>query len=290
MAIKSVAHGVSAEKARVVAGICLVNYLITCIIIAIYAFTEQRLIAINARNDKPTKLGSWCVMTINPEIRNIAIAILVFFSDPQAIFATSVLQVDVDYLLNEAILIFEGDVLSSEAKWNHDKTNIATFVTFRVKDVIKGETQSATVTVMFSGGTVGETGLQVSEMVYPAVGENGIYFLENPGQQLVNPMVGWGQGHFRVMKDSNGMERILTEGGAPVLSLDVAVLSDMDGGNAGKPSISPFSHGVARGVRTGKRDDALSTAMNKKQFKDTLKARLAAMKSNSKYKHGSVGK
>lgn len=229
-------------------------------------------------------------MRINPKLKNIAIAIIVFFYASQALFATTVLQVDVDFLLNEAILIFEGEVISSEAKWSHDKTNIATFVTFRVKEVIKGETQSSTVTVIFAGGTVGETGLQVSAMVYPVVGENGIYFLENPGQQLVNPMVGWGQGHFRIKKDSNGKERILTEGGAPVLSLDIAVLNDMDRGNAGKPSISPFSHGVARGVRTGKRDDALSTAINKKQFKDTLKARLAAMKPNLKSKHGSAGK
>jgi hypothetical protein len=214
----------------------------------------------------------------------------VFLFVPKAIFATTVLQVDVDYLLNEAILIFEGEVLSSEAKWNHDKTSIVTFVTFSVKNIVKGETQASTVTVMFSGGTVGETGLQVSAMVYPAVGENGIYFLENPGQQLVNPLVGWGQGHFRVKKDSNGIERILTEGGAPVLSLDVAELNDFNRDNAGKPSISPFSHGVARGVRTGKHDDALSTAMDKKQFKDALKSRLAAMMSNSRSRHGSAVK
>ena len=229
-------------------------------------------------------------MTINPKLKHIAIAVLFFFSAPQVIFATTVLQVDVDFLLNKAMLIFEGEVVSSEAKWNRDKTNITTFITFRVKDLIKGETRSSTVILGFSGGTVGETGLQVSAMVYPSVGENGIYFLENPGQQLVNPLVGWGQGHFRVKKDSNGMERIFTEGGAPVLSLDVAVMNGADRGNARKPSILPFSHGVARGVRTGKRDDALSTAMEKKQFKDTLKARLAAVMSKAKSKPGTTGK
>jgi hypothetical protein len=127
-------------------------------------------------------------------------------------------------------------------------------------------------------------------MVYPSVGEKGIYFFENPGRQLVNPLVGWGQGHFRVKKDSNGMERIVTEGGAPVLSLDVAGMNGADRGNARKPPISPFSHGVAKGVRTGRRDDALSTAMEKKQFKDTLKARLATVKSNEKSTSGSTGK
>ena len=71
-------------------------------------------------------------MTINLKLKHIAIAILVFFSSPQALFATTVLQVDVDFLLNKAMLIFEGAVVSSEAKWNRDKTSIATFITFRV--------------------------------------------------------------------------------------------------------------------------------------------------------------
>jgi len=229
-------------------------------------------------------------MAINPKSKHIAIAVLVFFSMPQALFATTVLQVDVDFLLNKAMLIFEGEVVSSQAKWNQDKTNITTFITFRVKDVIKGEIQSSTVVLGFLGGIVGETGLQVSAMVYPPVGETGIYFFENPGRQLVNPLVGWGQGHFRVKKDSHGMERILTEGGVPVLGLDVAVMNGADRSNAGKSSISPFSQGVARGVRTGKRNDALSTAMEKKLFKDTLKARLAAVKSNAKSRTGTTGK
>jgi len=229
-------------------------------------------------------------MTKKPKLKHIAILIVVFFSVPQALFATTVLQVDVDFLLNKAILIFEGEVVSSEAKWNRDKTNITTFITFRVKDIIKGEPRSSRVMLGFAGGTVGEIGLQVSAMVYPPVGENGIYFFENPGQQLVNPLVGWGQGHFLVKKDGNGMERILTEGGAPVLSLDVTVMNGTDRSNARKPPILSFSHGVARGVRTGKRDDALSTAMEKKQFKDTLKARLATVKLNAKSTLGSTGK
>ncbi|MGD8875279.1 MAG: hypothetical protein PVH38_09035 [Gammaproteobacteria bacterium] len=229
-------------------------------------------------------------MTINPKLKYIAIAILVFFSAPQTIFATTVLHIDVDFLLNKAMLIFEGEVVSSEARWDRNNTSITTFITFRVKDIIKGEHQSLTVTVGFLGGTVGETGLEVSTMVYPPVGENGIYFLENPGQQLVNPLVGWGQGHFRVKKDSNGMERILTEGGDPVLGLDVAVMNGADSGNTKKPSISLFSHGVARGVRTGKHGDALSAAMEKRQFKDALKARLAKLKSNSKSTRESSGK
>ena len=228
-------------------------------------------------------------MTINPKLKHIAMAILVFFSAPQLVFATTVLQVDMDFLLNEAMLIFEGEVVSSEAKWNDDKTSITTFTTFRVDEVIKGEIQYSTLTLEFSGGTVGETGLHVSAMVYPPVGENGIYFIENPGLRLVNPLVGWGQGHFRIQKDSNGRGRVFTEEGAPVLSLDFTAMNGAGGINAGIPSTLPFSHGVARGVRTGTRDQPMSSAMEKRQFKDALKARLAIIKSKAKPLPGSAG-
>ena len=228
-------------------------------------------------------------MRMNQTLKNIAMAVLVFVSAPQPVFATTVLQVDVDFLLNEAMLIFEGEVVASEAKWNYDKTSITTFTTFRVNEVIKGEIQYSTLTLEFSGGTVGEIGLHVSAMVYPPVGENGIYFIENSGMRLVNPLVGWGQGHFRITQDSNGLGRVLTEGGDPVLSLDFAAMNGAGMPNAGIASTLPLSHGVARGVSTGTRGEPASTAMEKGQFKNALKARLATIESKAKSLPGSAG-
>ncbi|MGB5440882.1 MAG: hypothetical protein WBN90_14695 [Gammaproteobacteria bacterium] len=227
-------------------------------------------------------------MTINKKLNRIAMTILVFVSVPQIVFASTVLQVDVDYLLNNAKLIFEGEVVSSKAKWNYDKTSITTFTTFRVDEVIKGEIQDSTLTLEFSGGTVGETGLHVSAMVYPPVGETGIYFIENPGMQLANPLVGWGQGHFRIEKDSNAMGRVFTEDGSPVLSLDFTSMNGAVEINAGPTSALPFSHGVARGVWTGTRDVPMSTVMEKRQFKDALKARLANIRSKAESTSGSA--
>lgn len=197
--------------------------------------------------------------------------LLVLFSTPQALLATSILQVDVDALLEDARYVVEGEVIASEARWNEDKTRIATHVTIRIKDVVKGNERPATMTVSFSGGVVGDNGLHVSGMVYPAVGETGIYFLNNPAQRYVNPLVGWGQGHFRVSKDSNGVERILTERGVPVLAIDDAQASDQQG----KSGKIPLSKGVARGIRTGKAGDALTNAMEKSQFKAALKSRMS---------------
>lgn len=229
-------------------------------------------------------------MTINSKCKFIATAILIFFSTQQALFASTVLEVDVDYLLDKAKLIFEGEVVSSEAKWTQDKTSILTFITFKVKDVIKGNISSPNITLRFAGGTVGEIGLQISGMVYPTVGENGIYFFENPDTQMINPLVGWGQGHFRIKKDNKGVERVLTEGDTPVLGLDIAGTNATKKNGTSKPSVIPFSHGVARGVRTNNRKDAMHTAMQKKIFKDTLKARMSATSSKANSKPLTTGK
>ncbi len=80
------------------------------------------------------------LMAINRKFQLIVTAMLVFVMAPKLVFATTVLQVDMDYLLDEAALIFEGEVISSEARWNQDKTGITTFTTFRVNEIIKGET------------------------------------------------------------------------------------------------------------------------------------------------------
>lgn len=213
-------------------------------------------------------------MAVVSGFRQWAIALLLLACAPRALYATTVLHIDVDFLLTKAALIVEGEVISSEARWNADKSRITTFITFRVNDTIKGEPGSSTISLEFAGGTVGDTTLQVSGMTYPTVGDKGIYFFEDPGQSLVNPLLGWGQGHFRIKSDSRGDERVLTESNAPVMALEEDAASSRRSASATPEE--PFSRGVAKGIRAGKHDDARSSAMDKKAFKDSLKARLTA--------------
>jgi hypothetical protein len=194
---------------------------------------------------------------------------------PQWLHATTVLQVDMEQLLNDAAVIFEGEVIASEAKWNVDNSYISTWVTFRVDDVLKGELPSATITQSFAGGTVDGTTLQVSGMVYPQVGEMGIYFIENPERQQVNPIVGWSQGHFKVKKDEYGVERMLTESDDPIQGIQGGLVNDKRAQNG--PAL-PFSEGTALGLRLGKPQDALNTAIDKKGFKDALRLRLSLIR------------
>ena len=44
-------------------------------------------------------------------------------------------------------------------------------------------------------------GLVITDMRMPEIGESGIYFIETLGQQQVHPLIGWQQGHYRVIID-----------------------------------------------------------------------------------------
>jgi hypothetical protein len=218
------------------------------------------------------------VKTMTLTIKPVVALVLLFLSLPQVLHATSVLQVDMEQLLNDAAVIFEGEVIASEAKWNADNTYVSTWVTFRVDDVLKGELPSATIIQSFAGGTVGDTTLEVSGMVYPQVGETGIYFIENPDRQQVNPIVGWSQGHFKVKKDKQGKERMLTESDDPIQGIEDVSPANNRGKSAQNESALPLSKGAALGLRVGKSQDALDTAIDKKDFKNALRLRLSLIK------------
>ena len=167
--------------------------------------------------------------------------------------------------------------MQSKAAWNEERSAIFTNIRFRVIDVIKGEQEGEFISLKYAGGIVGDQDMRVSSMVYPQPGERGIYFIESKTQQLINPMVGWGQGHFVLALDSSGTERVLTEGRKKVLSLSAPELPQAANASArSRPAGEPseFSHGVARGIVTEEDGSAVTTAMDKKRFKQALRERL----------------
>ena len=214
--------------------------------------------------------------------------------------ASTILQVDVQYMLEHTELIFEGEVVSSQSAIDANNT-IVTRITFRIDDLIKGQTPTNTLTLNFAGGIVGQQGMHVSAMVYPKLGERGIYFVESSDNNLVNPLVGWGQGHFLLEQDGSGEDRLLTEQGLPVVSMTIdasgetpqsvgqtthrhqtASSEPVDNANENQqlqqmiPS-SPFSHGVARGLSVGDHAANKAQAISKASFKRQLRAALQKM-------------
>ncbi|MBT8149702.1 MAG: hypothetical protein KJO24_07210 [Gammaproteobacteria bacterium] len=194
--------------------------------------------------------------------------------------ATTIMQVDVDYLLQHAALVIEAEVINRQAKLHSDQRTIYTRVTFRIHEIIKGEYTRPTITLDYAGGTIGERGTVVSAMVYPNPGERGIYFFESPQRRLINPMVGWGQGHFIIERDSNGEDRLFTESKLPVVRVDPPATAKRNKKQPTDPATAlpapskAYSHGVAIGIQVGERTMPKSQAMGTAVFLRTLRQRL----------------
>ena len=80
-------------------------------------------------------------------------------------------------------------------------------------------------------------GLAIHGLKRPAIGERGVYFVEQTGRMQVNPLYGWDQGHYLVRREDGGPDRVFTNHGLPV--------------TAAAPAPSPTSLTLSRGVPVG---------------------------------------
>ncbi len=161
---------------------------------------------------------------------------------PGLLLASSVKQVDMAEITGDAQLIFEGRVVGTRVEQVPGSRAIHTWVRFEVLDVIKGSYSEPVIELSFLGGTRGDLTVKVSDMQIPAMGEHGIYFVEDTGRRLVNPLVGWAQGHFLVKYDRTLKRQMITTlDGQPVKDIDLS---------ARKSRLAEISRGVAQGVIT----------------------------------------
>lgn len=190
-------------------------------------------------------------------------------------WAASVLQVDVDELLERAALVFEGRVTASRADWNQARTSIVTTVRFAVLDVIKGEHPGDELALRFMGGSVDGLTLQIPGMVQPRVGERGIYFVETLARDQINPLLGWSQGHFRLRADAQGVQRVLTEDGMPVRGLEPGSNPAQAARTAARPALS---EGRALGLALADDRQRTEEASDSASFKRALRTRLESIR------------
>lgn len=181
--------------------------------------------------------------------------------------ASSVREVSLNEMLQQSQFVFEGTVTAIEARKNSQK-RIHTYVTFEIKDIIKGKYDSNIITLSFLGGTVGDVTMTVSDMRLPQEGEHGIYFVESLERLQVNPLYGWSQGHFIVERDVTGSEKIMTNRRLPI----TAVMDEMqDEQISGKePPIQALSKGVVRDLVVGQEKKSLTV----EEFKRVLHERI----------------
>jgi len=184
----------------------------------------------------------------------------------------SVLQITMDEMLIESELVFEGWVLSVESKQTGPK-RIHTFVTCEIKEIIKGEYPEKTITLRFLGGTVGNLTMAVSDLQVPRDGERGIYFVESLDRNQVHPLYGWGQGHFTIVADDTGTERMMTAKNQPVTGLSFNAQNVHQTNETGV--VKAFSTGVATGLTIEQnREEKKGIPLN--EFKQALRERLNA--------------
>ncbi len=174
--------------------------------------------------------------------------------------ATAIRQVNLDEMLRQSELVFDGVVKNIQVKEN-EYGRLTTHVTFKVLDVLKGNPGGKTITLVFAGGSKDGKTLKVGEMDYPDLGERGIYFVESLQRRLVNPLYGWSQGRFLVLEDEDGIPRVYTAKKYPVTGLTAS----------SKPSSRQLSRGVAQGVQSSKqplKKKALLLEQFKRQLQD----------------------
>lgn len=187
---------------------------------------------------------------------------LVFIANASA---STVKQIGVDDLIAQSELVFEGNVLSAESRWNDSKTLIKTFITFEIIDVISGEYQQSTLELSFIGGKIGDNFVEAQGLRQPQVGEKGIYFIRSTTQSLANPIVGWSQGQFLLEKDSAGNDIVMTDAHQPVIGLSETNTIT---------NASALSEGVAQGVMVMESITTKQSVMTASDFKRQLKQRM----------------
>lgn len=115
-----------------------------------------------------------------------------FFS--KTALSTTIKELSLNQLTNEAELIFEGRV--KDRNVIREGRLITTIVTFEILDVIKGEKNTTNLDLHFSGGELDGEVLEITGSKIPAINEHGIYFVESAEGNLLNPLLGWTQGHY----------------------------------------------------------------------------------------------
>lgn len=174
--------------------------------------------------------------------RNWLVTLLLLLAGlPHGASASTIAPLDFSDLVTRAELVFEGTVLSVESVQQGPR-QIVTQVYFDIEDIIKGDYAADELMLSFLGGQVGNRVLKISELQIPQPGEKGVYFVASVSQPMVNPLVGWAQGHFLVQQGGASEAVVLTSTGDPVVGVNV------------QPQPMPLllnpGSGVARGVST----------------------------------------
>lgn len=174
--------------------------------------------------------------------------------------AATILRIGTAELVNKSEIVFEGKVIKTRSEMNK-QGGIYTFVKFEVRDVIVGNKNvDEQLELRFTGGIVDDIALDVGVRI-PKDGESGVYFVERVRVGLINPLLGWDQGHFTIRDDG----KVIAGNFQPVVDIK----------NRNYRTSPTISQGVAEGIITRKQvteNDSSYSSMTVEQFKISVKS------------------
>ena len=204
-------------------------------------------------------------MTLPKDIFSILLCVFVAYATGTN--ATTILGMDIDKVANDAELIFEGEVILHETRQNSNTGIIHTYVTFTVYDVVKGDFSADTIELKFAGGTFMGQIVEVRGLKIPKEGENGIYFVESTSRDLLNPLIGWSQGHF-IIEQELGERRVRTIDRQTVT--DIQSVSSIPSVIKKPQAIIEGDGDVAAGVLVHSSSLSIERALTVEEFKNRI--------------------
>ncbi|MCG8413659.1 MAG: hypothetical protein MI746_05505 [Pseudomonadales bacterium] len=192
---------------------------------------------------------------------------LCWLLNPIHTLATTILSMEIDAIVNEAELIFEGKVISHQTQLESGTGIINTYVTFSVVDVIQGDFDTDILELKFTGGEHEGQIVKVSGLRIPSIDEEGIYFVESLSRDLINPLLGWSQGHF-VISEEAGERRVNTADEKPVT--DIQAMSSVPEAIKKPRELIEGNSETAAGVVTEFSALTIERAMTVEQFKSRI--------------------
>ena len=169
--------------------------------------------------------------------RNSFLFLATVFAGAASLFATTVIPPTFDQLVDQAEVIFHGTVAKVDSQWIGEgaQRHIVSYITFKVKDPLKGA-PGQTYTMRAFGGTVDGETMLIGDAPTFQVGDEDFVFVENNGKQVI-PLVGMMHGRFHVRKDASGNEMVTTNEDEPLR--DVAALGRGGPGAESMPALTP---------------------------------------------------
>ena len=150
----------------------------------------------------------------NPRPVKIPMLLILLLCSLQAA-ATSVLPVSLQRMATTAAIIFHGTAISNEVKLDQTSGRVATYTTFKVNEVIKGD-PGTTHTIKQIGGQL--PGSNVRQLIHGvpqfAINQEYVIFLPEASSMGFASPIGLSQGKFDIRK-LNG-ETMVSSGRAPV--------------------------------------------------------------------------